>query len=60
MYVFSPKVLNLIKNDLKLDMDKLIEKMSKKKMRISIFPIDENSWIDTGSLDNITLKDFKI
>ena len=29
-------------------------------MRISIFPIDENSWIDTGSLDNITLKDFKI
>ena len=31
MYVFSPKVLNLIKNDLKLDMDKLIEKMSKRK-----------------------------
>ena len=42
----------------KINMDQLIKKIKKLKMRIGVFPINENSWIDTGTLENITLKKF--
>ena len=60
MYVFSSRVLSLFKKNTKIDMDKLIHKILKKKFRVGVFPINENSWIDTGTLKNITLKDFNL
>ena len=41
-------------------MDDLIYRILKKKLKIGVFSINENSWIDTGTLKNITLKDFKL
>ena len=60
MYVFSSRVLSLFKKNTKIDMDKLIHKILKKKFRVGVFPINENSWIDTGTLKNITSKDFNL
>ena len=39
-------------------MDELIKKLKKLKMKIGVFPINENSWVDTGTLENIILKKF--
>ncbi len=60
MYVFSSKILNLLKSNSKINMDDLIYRILKKKLKIGVFSINENSWIDTGTLKNITLKDFKL
>ena len=56
MYIFSPKILNNIKGNLKIDMDQLIKQLKKNKMKIEVYPISENSWVDTGTLENIKLK----
>ena len=58
MYVFSPKVPKKMKLNSKINMDQLIKKLKKLKMRIGVFPINEKSWVDTGTLENITLKKF--
>ena len=42
----------------KINMDELIKKLKKLKMKIGVFPINENSWVDTGTLENIILKKF--
>ena len=49
-YVLEPKVLNLIPANRKFDMDELIIKIKKKGMRIGVFSVSENSWIDIGQL----------
>ena len=58
MYVFSPKVPKKMKLNSKINMDQLIKKLKKLKMKIGVFPINENSWVDTGTLENIILKKF--
>ena len=58
MYIFSPKILNNIKGNLKIDMDQLIKQLKKNKMKIEVYPISEKSWVDTGTLENIKLKNF--
>jgi dTDP-glucose pyrophosphorylase len=60
LYVFSPKILNFFKINSKIDMDNLIHKILKKNLRVGIFSINENAWIDTGTLKNITLQDFNL
>ena len=47
LYILEPKVLNLIPNNIEFDMIKLVE-IVKKKMKVGVFPIPENSWIDVG------------
>jgi dTDP-glucose pyrophosphorylase/CBS domain-containing protein len=49
-YVLEPKVLNFIPANRKFDMDELIIKVKKKGMRIGVFSVSENSWIDIGQL----------
>ena len=58
MYVFSPKILSTMKLNSKINMDELIKKIKKSKMKIGVFPINERSWVDTGTLENIILKRF--
>ena len=58
MYVFSPKILSIMKLNTKINMDELIKKIKKSKMKIGVFPINEKTWIDTGTLENIILKRF--
>ena len=58
MYVFSPQIPKKMKLNSKINMDELIKKLKKLKMKIGVFPINENSWVDTGTLENIILKKF--
>ena len=49
LYVMNRKVLDLLEKK-KTNMDQLIEKVKRKKMKIGVYPIDEKSWIDVGTL----------
>ena len=48
-YVVHPKVLNLISKTKSLDMNELIEKLFKKKLKVGVFPINENEWQDLSN-----------
>ena len=42
----------MIPNKGPYDIDELIKKLKIKRKKIGVFPISENSWIDTGFLRN--------
>jgi NDP-sugar pyrophosphorylase family protein len=48
MYVFDPKVLNLVKKNEYLDMPELLDKVMAKGRGVHVFPMVE-TWIDSGS-----------
>jgi NDP-sugar pyrophosphorylase family protein len=48
LYIIEPKVLKLIPRNVKFDMNELIIKCIDKGIKIGVFPITENSWIDVG------------
>ena len=48
-YLLNSKILRLIKKGEKLDMNTLIERAISKKYKISVFPIQENEWLDLGT-----------
>jgi dTDP-glucose pyrophosphorylase len=47
-YVVNPKVLKFIKKNEYLAMDVFIKFLLKKKIKIGVYQIDENSWLDFG------------
>ena len=51
LYVMNRKVLDLLKKK-KTDMNQLIEMVKRRKMKIGVYPIDERSWIDVGTLSS--------
>lgn len=48
LYILEPKVLKLIPRNKKFDMNELLNKMKEKKLKVGVFPISENSWLDIG------------
>ena len=58
LYLFK-KVLKLIKNEL-MNMDKLINIAKSKKLKIGVFPINTDNWIDGGVINtsNKLIKNF--
>ena len=48
VYLINPSVLDLIIEKEYLDMDKLMEKLSANNMKIGVFPVEEDSWLDIG------------
>ncbi|GAB4461224.1 MAG: nucleotidyltransferase family protein [Bacteroidales bacterium] len=48
MYIINKKVLSLIPKDEFYNATDLVEKALKENYKIGIYPISENSWIDTG------------
>ena len=52
MYIFSGKILGVLKKNKRLDMDQLIKDLINKKNKIDLFPIDNNSWHDFGELSS--------
>jgi dTDP-glucose pyrophosphorylase len=48
LYIIEPKVLKLIPKNVKFDMNELIIKSIDEGIKIGVFPITENSWIDVG------------
>lgn len=48
IYVVHPSVLKLIPKNKKFDFPELIIAAKRKKIKIGVFPIDDNSWSDIG------------
>tara|TARA_B100001250_G_scaffold411928_1_gene441824 strand:- start:4239 stop:5273 length:1035 start_codon:yes stop_codon:yes gene_type:complete len=51
IYLMNKKIIKLIPKSKPVDMDELIEILKKKKMKIKVFPISEDSWKDFGVWD---------
>lgn len=48
IYIVNKKAMSFIKRDKNLNMDQLISLVLEKKMKIGVFPVHENQWIDIG------------
>jgi dTDP-glucose pyrophosphorylase len=48
LYIIEPKILKLIPDNTKFDMNELLIKVKENKMKVGVFPVSENSWIDIG------------
>ena len=48
MYIINPKVLKYIPQDCFFNATDLVEQVIKENKKVGIYPISENSWIDTG------------
>ena len=47
-YVISPSCLKHVKFKNKLDMPNLIKRCIENKMKVSVFPVAQNDWVDVG------------
>ena len=52
LYVFKPKILNLIPKNEFFHMTQLIEKVKMKKYTVGVYPIRDTDWIDIGQITN--------
>lgn len=52
LYIFNPKILNLIPENTFFHMTQLIELAKKKKFKVGICPISDKDWVDIGQLTN--------
>ena len=50
LYIFNPKILNLIPKNTFFHMTQLIELAKKKKFKVGICPITDKDWVDIGQL----------
>jgi NDP-sugar pyrophosphorylase family protein len=48
LYVMNPRVLNLIPKNRFYHITHLIENAKKKRKKVGVFPVDDDSWIDIG------------
>lgn len=48
MYIINPSILNFLKNNQKININILIEKLIKSKKRVKTYQIDEEDWFDVG------------
>ncbi len=55
LYVFKSSILRLIPKNRKFDINDLIEVAKKKKKKIGLFPISDESWLDIGQWNEYRL-----
>ncbi len=62
MYIVNPEILELIPENMFYHITHLIERVRENGGRVGVFPISENSWLDTGEWQEYkkTLERFKI
>jgi len=53
MYVLEPEVLNDIPDDEFYNLPDIVEKYMKDKIKVGIYPISEQSWMDMGQLSEM-------
>ena len=60
LYFVKAKVLKMIPKNKKFDINELINKIKKRKMKIGVFPVGSDAWHDIGNWKsyNETLKFF--
>jgi len=55
LYIFKSSILSLIPKNRKFDINDLIEIAKKRKKKIGLFPISDESWIDIGQWNEYRL-----
>lgn len=50
LYILNKKVLKFLSHNKHLDFNRLIENCNNKKFKIAIYPVDQESWVDIGTL----------
>tara|TARA_Y100001958_G_C21246283_1_gene576620 strand:+ start:4894 stop:5940 length:1047 start_codon:yes stop_codon:yes gene_type:complete len=60
-YIINPKVIRNIPKNKYFDMDELLRISKNKKLKVKVFPISENNWLDIGQWSEYqkTLKEIK-
>jgi dTDP-glucose pyrophosphorylase len=53
MYIINKSLLKLIKKNTKLDMDKFLHELIKRKKKIGVFEIKDSQWHDTGQWNEL-------
>jgi len=53
IYIVEPKVIEDIEDDKSIGFPEIIEGYIKSKMKVGVYPISENSWMDMGQLDEM-------
>jgi len=51
LYIMNKKILKYIPKNKKLNMDNLVKKLIKEKIKVCIFPIHDDAWSDVGQWD---------
>ncbi len=64
-YILEPGIFNYINPNEKIGMPDIIERMRKSKLKVGIYPISENAWLDMGQFDSMEsmerrLKELKV
>ena len=52
LYILNPDLLKLIPKNKFFHITELIEKVKNKGKNVGVFPVSEDSWVDTGQLDD--------
>ena len=60
LYIIDPTVIKLIPKNKYFDITELIKKVRSKKLKVGVFPIDEDSWIDVGQLEDYRKQIYKL
>ena len=53
-YVLTPSILRFIRKNEYLDMDKFINFLLEKKLKIGVYTLPEDSWLDFGQWDTFS------
>ena len=53
VYIFEPTVLKYIKKENKMDINDLIEILTKNKRKIGVYPLSSDSWFDFGQWNEV-------
>lgn len=59
-YIINKEVLNLVKKNSKLDMDKLILLSKRKKFKVGVYLISEDKWVDFGDWHKFSKSKLKL
>ena len=52
LYLLKPDIIKKISSKQPVSMDSLIKDIKRKGGKVGVFPISENSWVDTGAKEN--------
>lgn len=64
-YILEPDIFNYIDQNEKIGMPDIIDRMRENELKVGIYPISENAWLDMGQFDSMEsmerrLKELKI
>lgn len=48
VYIFNPKIIEYIPKNKHFDINELLNEIKKKKLKVGVYPVYENDWVDVG------------